>query len=131
MNHAVVPLHPVATRRSLAIDEQSAGKSLMTKIDEISQALGRLEEGQTNIQNETSFAREQRREILTKLDVLSGLPDRVKALEQTVAIHEKWRQRGIGIAIVISAIFGFLGLLVGTVATIVVSKFMGPHTPPT
>lgn len=100
----------------------------MTNIDEISRVLGRLEEGLKQLKDNADVATAQRAEIAVRLAGIEGVSARVTNLERrtdsqdrAIAVHEQWRQRGIGIFMFLAAICGVIGATI----TAVVGHFMG------
>lgn len=94
----------------------------MTAVDEISQILGRLEEGHRQLQrqieegnrfvaNELGYARTVRNEMANQLQQIPGFVSRLAAVEEgqavtgkTVEKHEAIIQRAIGMGVVVGAI---------------------------
>lgn len=100
----------------------------MNAIDEISRALGRLEEGMQQLKDNGDVAMLQRNEMNLRLTGIEGVSARVtelerrsKTMEGAISVHEQWRQRGIGIFMFIAAMAG----IVGAIITIVIGKLWG------
>jgi len=100
----------------------------MAQIDEVSLALGEMKAALDFIKTELSYARVVRNEIATQVQNLGvvsneveALKLEVKALEKIVGIHERWRQRGIGIVLFLSSI----AAICGAALTIVLHKVFG------
>jgi pyruvate/2-oxoglutarate/acetoin dehydrogenase E1 component len=101
----------------------------MADIDEISQAIGRMEGSLASIKEELGYARLVRNEMANQLQTIPGLSRRMDTIEdslgktqRTVAVHEQIRQRGIGIVAVLALVFGVVGHAIWTVVEWFLSK---------
>jgi hypothetical protein len=88
----------------------------MVAIDEISRALGRIESGQENIQEDLKHAAESRqmlygevREIKERLVSLEMLPKRVDGAEEDIKGLQRWRWHAGGVVTLAVAILGWIG----------------------
>jgi hypothetical protein len=88
----------------------------MTAIDEISRALGRIEAGQENIQQDLEHAAESRqllysevRKINDRLVSLETLPKRIDAAEDDIKGLQRWRWHAGGVVTLAVAILGWIG----------------------
>lgn len=88
----------------------------MTDIDELSRVLGRLEESILQLRAEAELGRAQRTEMIGRLANIEGVSGRVSELERrqgsterAVAVHEKWRQQGIGVFKFLHVVSGIVG----------------------
>jgi hypothetical protein len=87
----------------------------MVAIDEISRALGRIESGQENIQEDLKHAAESRqmlygevREIKERLVSLEMLPKRVDEAEKDIKGLQRWRWHASGVVAVVLLGIGYL-----------------------
>lgn len=97
----------------------------MTKIDDLSEAIGQLRADVRAISAQQTAADSSRARIYDKLEILSGdvrsvkedttdLTERITKIEPTVAEISKWRERGVGALMLVSFAAAAIG---GALAT--------------